>query len=272
MSKLPDLTIYVAVRDGQEYIELFLKSLAEYGASQRYHITMSILVGDAPNNILQICRKLSPNLPFDCRVRSLDDLSIVAQSEIRALIDTNDGFFNEGIWDWLVKENLERSTYYAGVHVDVAFHKSGLWDELLTNVITARADVAGIFSPGELLNFQGINFLTPPRLVPILSLCHRKRANALGVKWGRPCATISRRDRLILDNGTLALESLMSKQAATKKAIFLPLTMDYLENFIEHFGFLWTLRASSAIHDLDGVRSRERVRDALNTFVGKKDF
>jgi hypothetical protein len=131
MSKFPDLTIYVAVRDGQEYIEVFLRSAAQHGASSLYKITMSILVGDTTDDTLRICQSLAPDLPFECRVRSLDELTEGARSEIRALVDSNDGFFNEGIWDWLVDENIEQSTYYAGMHVDIAFHQSGLWDELL---------------------------------------------------------------------------------------------------------------------------------------------
>lgn len=268
MSKFPDLTIYVAVRDGEEYIEVFLRSAAQHGASQLYNMTMSILVGDTADDTLRVCRALAPELPFECRVRSLDELPEDARSEIRAVVDSNDGFFNEGIWDWLVNENLEQCTYYAGMHVDIAFHRSGLWDELLTKVINTEADVAGIFAPGELLTNQGITFMTPPRLVPVVTLCHRERARALGVRWSRPCSTPSRRDRLIVDNGTLALEALIGNQAVALGATFLPVSMDYLENFIEHFGFLWTRKYHSSVHEHDGERSRERVRAELRRYSG----
>ena len=247
---------------------MFLRSAARHGASHLYKITMSILVGDTTDDTLRVCRALAPELPFECRIRSVHELPEDARSEIRAVVDSNDGFFNEGIWDWLVNENLEQCAYYAGMHVDIAFHRSGLWDELLTKVITAGADVAGIFAPGELLAGQGITFMTPPRLVPVVALCHRERARALGVRWSRPCSTPSRRDRLIIDNGTLALEALMGNQAVALGATFLPITMDYLENFIEHFGFLWTRKRHSSVHEHDGENSRERVRAELRKYNG----
>jgi hypothetical protein len=266
MSKSPDLTIYVAAQNAEDYAEVFLRSAAQHGESRLYHLTMSILVGDSSDNTLGVCRAFAPNLPFKCRVRSLDELSDDARSEIRAVVDCNDGVFSEGIWDWLVNENLEQSTYYAGMHVDISFHRSGLWDELLTNLITTGSDVAGIFAAGELLTTQGTKFMTPPRLFPVVAVCHRERARALGVRWSRPCSTSSRRDRLIVDNGTLALEALIGNQAVALGATFLPVTMDYLEEFIEHFGFLWTQNVSSSVHEHDGERSRERVRAELSRY------
>ena len=266
MSKFPDLTIYVPMTDAESYAEVFLSSAARHGASQLYHITMSILVGDSSDNTLDVCRTLAPKLPFECRVRSLNDLSEESRSEIKAIVDSNDGFYNEGIVDWLVNENLEQSTYYSGIHVDIAFHQSGLWDDLLTQMITTKADVAGIFAPGELLTKQGVIFMTPPRIFPVVTLCHWERTRALGVKWSRPCPTPSRSDRLIVDNGTLALDALMGKQAVDLGANFLPISMDYLEKFIEHFGFLWTQNFPSSVHDHDGERSRERVRDELRKY------
>ena len=268
MATSPDLTIYAPMTDAEEYAEVFLRSAAQHGASHLYHMTMSILVGDSTDDTLGVCRAFASKLPFECRVRSLNDLSENSRSEIRAIVDSNDGFYNEGIVDWLVNENLEQCTYYAGMHVDLAFHRSGLWDELLAKMITTGADVAGVFAPGELMTSQGIMFMTPPRLFPVVTLCHRERARALGVRWSRPCSTPSRRDRLIVDNGTLALEALMSNQAVDLGATFLPITMDYLEEFIEHFGFLWTRKFPSSVHEHDGERSRERVRAELTRLSG----
>lgn len=266
MSKSPDLTIYAPMTDAEDYAEVFLRSAAEHGGSHLYRISMSILVGDSADDTLGVCRALAPELPFDCLVRSLDDLPEEARSAIQVLVDSNDGFYNECIVDWLVNENLEQCTYYAGMHVDIAFHQSGLWDDLLAKMITTGADVAGVFAPGELLTRQGIMFMTPPRLFPVVTLCHRERARALGVRWSRPCSTPSRRDRLIVDNGTLALNALMGNQAVDLGATLLPITMDYLEKFIEHFGFLWTRKFASSVHEHDGERSRERVRAELRKY------
>ena len=231
---------------------------------------MSILVGDSTDNTLSICRGLALELPFECKVRSLGDLSEEARSEIKAIVDSNDGFYNEGIVDWLVNENLEQSTYYSGMHVDIAFHRSGLWDELLTKMITRGADVAGVFAAGELLTRKGTIFMTPPRIFPVLTLCHRERARALGVKWSRPSSTRSRPDRLVVDNGTLALESMMGCRAVELGATFLPISMDYLAKFIQHFGFLWTQNFPSSIHEHDGEDSRERVRAELKKYGNLK--
>jgi len=249
-----------------------LRSVALHGASHRFHMTMSILVETSEDNTLSICRKLARDLPFACRVRSVDELPVAAQSEIRALVDSNDGYFNECIWDWLVNENLEQCTYYAGIHADLAFHRFGLWDELLLKMQSIGADVAGVFSPGELLIDHETLCLTPPRIFPLLTLCHRERARALGVKWSRPCSTHSRRDRLVMDNGTMALDALMGRQAAALGATFLPLTMDYLERFVKHFGFLWTRNRSSSIHDGDGEQSRELVRTELRRYRERKNI
>jgi hypothetical protein len=256
MSKSPDLTIYAPMTDA-------LRSAAQYGGSHNHRISMSILVGDSTDGTLGVCRALAPELPFECRVRCLDDLAEDARSEIRALVDSNDGFYNECIVDWLVNENLEQCTYYSGMHIDIAFRRFGLWDELMAQMMTTRADVAGIFASGELSTRNGIIFMTPPRLFPVVTLCHRERASALGVRWSRPCSTLSRRDRLILDNGTLALDALMSNQAVDLGAIFLPITMEYIAQFIEHFGFLWTRRFPSSVYDNEGERSRERLRAEL---------
>ena len=101
-------------------------------------------------------------------------------------------------------------------------------------------------------------------ILPIVTLCHRERAQVLGVKWTRPCSTDSRQDRLIVDNGTLALDALTGDKAVELDATFLPITMEYVEQFIEHFGFLWTRRFPSSVHERDGERSRERVRAELS--------
>jgi len=264
MSKFPDLTVYVPMKDAEDYAEVFLRSAALHGASRDFHMTMSILVSGNMDNTLGICRSLVPELPFECRVRSIDDLPRNARSEIAAIVDSNDGFYNEGIVDWLVNENLEQCTYYAGMHIDLIFRQSGLWDELLAKMITIGADVAGIFAPGELLPREGTMFLSPPRILPIVTLCHRERARVLGVKWTRPCSTDSRQDRLIVDNGTLALDALTGDKAVELDATFLPITVEYVEQFIEHFGFLWTRRFPSSVHERDGERSRERVRAELS--------
>lgn len=269
MSRCPDLTIYAAMKDAGEYAEVLLRSAALHGASDQFHMTMSILVDSSSDNTLSICRTLARELPFDCRVRSVDELSAGAQYEIRALVDSNDGFFNECIWDWLVHENLEQCTYYAGIHVDLAFHRFGLWDELLSTMQSIGADVAGVFAPGELLGDHATFCLTPPRIFPVVALCHRERARALGIKWSRPCATRGRLDRLIIDNGTMALDALMGSQAVAMGATFLPVTMDYLEKFVKHFGFLWTQNSSSFIHGRDGEQSRECVRAELRKYRGK---
>lgn len=266
MSRFPDLTIYAPMTNAEKYAEVFLRSAAQHGGSNRYRVTMSILVGDSTDNTLDVCRALAPELPFECRVRSRNDLPDDARSEIKAIVDSNDGFYNECIVDWLVNENFEKSTYYSGMHVDIAFHRSGLWDDLLDKMIATGADVAGVFVPGELLTRQDGIFMTPPRLFPIVTLCHRKRARALGVRWSRPCPTSSRRDRLIVDNGTLALDALMGNRALELRATFLPITMGYLDQFIEHFGFLWTQNFPSSVHEHDGVRSRERLRAELGRY------
>lgn len=261
-----DLTIYLAVQNGADYAEVLLRSAARHGASERYRITMSILVARSSDDTLDVCRRLAPFLPFPCRVRSVDELSDEARREIGTIVDCNDGLFNEGIWDWLVDENLERSAYYAGLHADIAFRRSGLWDDLLDRARAANADVVGVFSPGELLTDREVPFVTPPRLFPFLTLCHRERARALRVRWSRPCPTRNRRDRLIVDNGTLALNALTNDQATALGAAFLPITIADTERFIEHFGFLWTRNFQSAVHQHDGQRSQHRMREVLATY------
>jgi hypothetical protein len=266
MSTFPDLAIYAPMRDAEDYAEVFLRSAAVHGGSNRYRVSMSILVGDSTDNTLDVCRAFASELPFECRVRSLNDLPYGVRSEIKAILESNDGFFNECIVDWLVSENLEQSTYYSGIHVDIAFRRSGLWDDLLGKMIATGADVAGIFAPGELLTRSDAIFMTPPRLFPFVTLCHRERAHALGVRWSRPCPTSGRRDRLIVDNGTLALDALMGNRAAELGATFLPITVDYLDQFIEHFGFLWTQNVTSPEHEHDGDRSRKRLRAELERY------
>ena len=155
MSKFPDLTVYGAHEGCRGLRRSVPQKCCTSWRIARFHMTMSILVSGNMDNTLAICRSLVPKLPFECRVRSIDDLPRNARSEIAAIVDSNDGFYNEGIVDWLVNENLEQCTYYAGMHIDLVFRQSGLWDELLAKMITIGADVAGIFAPGELLPREG---------------------------------------------------------------------------------------------------------------------
>ena len=62
MSTFPDLAIYAPMRDAEDYAEVFLRSAAVHGGSNRYRVSMSILVGDSTDNTLDVCRRYFRNL------------------------------------------------------------------------------------------------------------------------------------------------------------------------------------------------------------------
>lgn len=249
----PVLTVISTAQNCADYAEVFLRSAATTGFRRGDPVEFVLLVGESDDGTEAACRELAPRIPVPTEVLYVPDLPEPVRRRMAEAQTTNDGFFSEGMWAPLIEHRPVTTPLYAGIHIDVEFVAHGLWDFLLERL--GSAAVAGVFHPGELIESEGRFRLQLPRFFPVVTIVDRQKAEAVALSWGRsaphpPGAVV------IEDNGTVAL------QRALRSGISL-IREEELERYIRHFGFLWTSRVYSAVHEDDGARSRGALSTRL---------
>ncbi len=252
------LTVLVAAKNAADYAEVFLRSAARNGLKKDDPIELCFCVGRSNDGTESMFEQFGRCLPVPTTIFYEKDATIDFAQQLAAAEAANDGLFNEGIWDVLIKNDLNPQRYYSGLHIDIEFLGHGLWHYLIDLIERQNVSVAGLFDPGEMVEINGQNYLSLPRFFPMAIVANWRESLRFNICWTRPSQELRTSDRILYDNGALALNAGLR----SSKGIGL-LNWNSLSRFVHHFGYVWTNALPNTEHEAEGQGSRLQVSERL---------